>query len=182
MTGLNIDVDRILEIACIITDGKLTKSVDVSISIPLPLLYQLSRFYPIIEELIEKLSKNELPVNEYPCMNDPSPTFHGVSHAVSARVLDTPSAHSMRSRRSTWARPRNSEDWYSSDSVLRRTTSEFRKMGKRIFIFIVGGATRSELRVSHKLTTKLRREIILGSSSLVDPAQFVENGDNPSPM
>ncbi|KAH9790418.1 Oligoribonuclease [Citrus sinensis] len=28
MTGLNIEVDRILEIACIITDGKLTKSVE----------------------------------------------------------------------------------------------------------------------------------------------------------
>ncbi|XP_061352329.1 oligoribonuclease [Gastrolobium bilobum] len=28
MTGLNIEVDRILEIACIITDGKLTKTVE----------------------------------------------------------------------------------------------------------------------------------------------------------
>ncbi|MBA0633382.1 hypothetical protein Gotri_001930, partial [Gossypium trilobum] len=28
MTGLDIEVDRILEIACIITDGKLTKSVE----------------------------------------------------------------------------------------------------------------------------------------------------------
>ncbi|QCE01534.1 oligoribonuclease [Vigna unguiculata] len=29
MTGLNIEVDRILEIACIITDGYLTKTVEV---------------------------------------------------------------------------------------------------------------------------------------------------------
>lgn len=29
MSGLNVEVDRILEIACIITDGKLTKSVEV---------------------------------------------------------------------------------------------------------------------------------------------------------
>ncbi|KAJ6303291.1 hypothetical protein OIU76_002983 [Salix suchowensis] len=29
MTGLNTEVDRILEIACIITDGNLTKSVEV---------------------------------------------------------------------------------------------------------------------------------------------------------
>lgn len=28
MTGLNVEVDRILEIACVITDGKLTKSVE----------------------------------------------------------------------------------------------------------------------------------------------------------
>lgn len=118
--------------------------------------------------MIEKLSKNELPVNEYPCMNDPSPTFHGASHSVSARVLDTPCAHSMRSRRSSWSRVRLSDDGYTryeclscvwvtiqrdvsflifvySDSVLRRTASEYKKMGKRIFVFIVGGATRSEV-------------------------------------
>jgi DNA polymerase III epsilon subunit-like protein len=31
MTGLDITKDRILEIACIITDGKLTKRIEVSI-------------------------------------------------------------------------------------------------------------------------------------------------------
>uniref|UniRef100_A0A7C8YWT7 Uncharacterized protein n=1 Tax=Opuntia streptacantha TaxID=393608 RepID=A0A7C8YWT7_OPUST len=46
-------------------------------------------------------------------------------------------------------------------------------MGRRIFVFIVGGATRSELQACHKLTTKLKREVILGSSSIDDPAQFI---------
>ncbi|XP_076919019.1 SNARE-interacting protein KEULE-like [Bidens hawaiensis] len=132
---------------------------------------QLSRFHPMIEELIEKLSKNELPMNEYPCLNDPTPTnLDGTSHSKSARVHDIP-GRSMRSRPSTWARPRSSDE---SDPVMSRPTREVKKTGKRIFVFIVGGATRSELRVCHELTTKLRREIILGSSSLDDPAQFVE--------
>jgi syntaxin-binding protein 1 len=136
--------------------------------------WQLSRFYPIIEELIEKLSKGELPKNEYSCMNDPSPTFHGTSTAGPIPTNHIPPAHSMRSRRTaTWAKPRNSDDGYSSDSILRHTSSDFKKMGQRIFVFIVGGATRSELRVCHKLTTKLRREIVLGSSSLDDPPQFI---------
>lgn len=30
--GLNVEVDRILEIACIITDGNLTQSIEVSLS------------------------------------------------------------------------------------------------------------------------------------------------------
>ncbi|CAI9093831.1 OLC1v1029415C1 [Oldenlandia corymbosa var. corymbosa] len=136
--------------------------------------WQLSRFYPMIEELLEKLHKGELPKNDYPCMNDPSPSFHGTSHSASVRTGDTPTAHSVRSRRTaTWARPRNSDDGYSSDSVLRHASSDFKKMGQRIFVFIVGGATRSEVRVCHKLTTKLKREIILGSSSLDDPPQFI---------
>ncbi|KAL0296134.1 UNVERIFIED_CONTAM: SNARE-interacting protein KEULE, partial [Sesamum radiatum] len=136
--------------------------------------WQLSRFYPIIEELVEKLSKRELPKDEYPCMNDPSPTFHGTSQAASVRTGQGPAPHSMRSRRTaTWARPRNSDDGYSSDSILRHASSDFKKMGQRIFVFIVGGATRSELRVCHKLSTKLKREIVLGSSSLDDPPEFI---------
>ncbi|KAK7307809.1 hypothetical protein VNO77_41198 [Canavalia gladiata] len=132
--------------------------------------WQLSRFYPIIEELIEKITKNELSKEDYPCLNDPSPSYRGTS--FSGPVNQNP--HSMRSRRTpTWARPRGSDDGYSSDSVLRHASSDFKRMGQRLFVFIVGGATRSELRVCHKLTGKLKREIILGSSSLDDPAQFI---------
>ncbi|XP_047981242.1 SNARE-interacting protein KEULE-like isoform X2 [Salvia hispanica] len=136
--------------------------------------WQLSRFYPIIEELVEKLSKGELPRNDYPCMNEPSPTTHGSSQSAAIRSGDIPTPYSKRSRRTaTWARPRNSDDGYSSDSILRHASSDFKKMGQRIFVFIVGGATRSELRACHKLSTKLHREIVLGSSSLDDPPQFI---------
>ncbi|GAB2224613.1 hypothetical protein Droror1_Dr00005375 [Drosera rotundifolia] len=135
--------------------------------------WQLSRFYPMVEELIEKLSKGELPKNEYPCMNDPSPTFHGTMHAPSIQNFDGPVGQSVRTRRPTWARPRNSDDGYSSDSILRHASSDSKKMGQRIFVFIVGGATRSELRACHKLTTKLKREVILGSSSFDDPPHFI---------
>ncbi|CAL5429761.1 unnamed protein product [Camellia sinensis] len=136
-------------------------------------MWQLSRFYPMVEELIEKLSKGELPKDDYPCMNDPSPTFHGTSRTASVQTNQAPAPHSMRQRRATWARPRDSEDGYSSDSILRHASSDFKKMGQRIFVFIVGGATRSELRVCHKLTAKLNREVVLGSSSLDDPPQFI---------
>ncbi|CAI0379163.1 unnamed protein product [Linum tenue] len=72
--------------------------------------WQLSRFYPMVEELVEKLSKGELSKDEYPCLNDPSATFHGTSPAA---IMNS-SPHSMRSRRTpTWARPRHSDDGYS---------------------------------------------------------------------
>ncbi|KAH9649006.1 SNARE-interacting protein KEULE [Citrus sinensis] len=128
--------------------------------------------FDIHKELVEKLGKNELSKDDYPCMNDPSPTFHGTT--PSALTNEVPAAHSMRSRRTpTWARPRSSDDGYSSDSVLKHASSDFKKMGQRIFVFIVGGTTRSELRVCHKLTAKLNREVVLGSSSLDDPPQFI---------
>ncbi|KAK9923440.1 hypothetical protein M0R45_031859 [Rubus argutus] len=80
--------------------------------------WQLSRFYPIIEELIENLSKGELSKEDYPCLN---PTFH-----------QPPVAHSRRTP--TWAPPWNSDDGYSSHSVLRQASSDFKKMGQRILI------------------------------------------------
>ncbi|KAL6851495.1 hypothetical protein ACP4OV_020428 [Aristida adscensionis] len=138
--------------------------------------WMLSRFYPILEDLIEKLSKGQLPKDEYHCMNDPSPSFRGIPGSASARTSPARQpAQSMRSRRigGTWARPRNSDDGYSSDSVLKRASSDLRKLGQRLFIFVIGGATRSELRAAHKLSSKLKREIILGSSSLDDPPQFI---------
>ncbi|XP_044964107.1 probable protein transport Sec1a [Hordeum vulgare subsp. vulgare] len=138
--------------------------------------WMLSRFYPILEDLIEKLSKGELPKDEYHCMSDPSSSFRGISSSLSARTSPAHQpAQSMRSRRTggTWARPRNSDDGYSSDSVLKHASSDMRKLGRRLFIFVVGGATRSELRAVHKLSSKLQREIILGSSSLDDPANFI---------
>ncbi|KAK4418766.1 protein transport Sec1a [Sesamum alatum] len=128
-------------------------------------------------DLIEKLSKGELPKDEYQCMNTPSSstqatqTSSGAPQPPSAR---TNHPHSRRSRRTaTWARTRNSDDGTSSDSVLKSVPTDFRKMGQRIFIFIIGGATRSELRVCHKLTAKLRREVVLGTTSLDDPPQYI---------
>lgn len=140
--------------------------------------WQLFRFYPMLEELLEKLSKGELPKDEYQCMNEPSPSQtcngeNGSSHGRSARTGQSTGPHSMRSRRTaTWARPRLSDDGYSSDSSLRNALDS-KKMGQRIFVFIIGGATRSELRVCHKLTSKLRREVVLGSTSIDDPPVYL---------
>lgn len=38
-------------------------------------------------------------------------------------------------------------DFYS-DSVLKHASSDFRKLGQRLFIFVIGGATRSEVHSS----------------------------------
>ncbi|XP_031493661.1 SNARE-interacting protein KEULE-like isoform X3 [Nymphaea colorata] len=135
--------------------------------------WQLSKFYPMIEELIRQLSKGELPKNEFPCMNDPNQTNQG-SHVAPTRTTQAQPGQSIKSRRTaTWAKPRLSDDGYSSDSILRHASTDFKRMGQRIFVFIIGGATRSELRAAHKLTNELNREIILGSSHLDDPPQFV---------
>ncbi|VFQ73886.1 unnamed protein product [Cuscuta campestris] len=145
--------------------------------------WQLFRFYPVVEELIEQLNKGELPKDEYQCINSAGPSGQGVvdvdTKAASSRsraksTEPTTGPRSMRSRRTpNWARSRTSDDGYSSDSSVRNGSVDSKKMGRRIFIFIVGGATRSELRVCHKLTAKFKREIVLGSTSLDDPPLYI---------
>ncbi|XP_011656699.1 protein transport Sec1a isoform X2 [Cucumis sativus] len=141
--------------------------------------WQLFRFYPMIEELIENLCKGDLSKSEYSCINEPPPVTEkappkGSQSATSQTGQSTGGPKSMRSRRTAnWARSSISDDGYGSDSILKAATLDFKKMGQRVFVFIVGGATRSELRVCHKLTAKLRREVVLGCSSLDDPPQYI---------
>ncbi|KAH9733071.1 protein transport Sec1a [Citrus sinensis] len=145
--------------------------------------WALFKFYPIIEELIENLCKGELPKSDYPCMNHPSSAEQESTSRFSVRKKAAPATtapsekktgHSVRSRRTpSWAKPQNSDDGYSSDSILNHAVADLRKMGQRIFVFMIGGATRSELRACYKLTTKLRREVVLGSTSFNDPPEYI---------
>ncbi|KAK1430345.1 hypothetical protein QVD17_13016 [Tagetes erecta] len=138
--------------------------------------WQLSRFYPMLEELLEKVSKRELEKDEYQCMNNPSNQSASSSSTHDTPAKSGPGHHpnSRRSRRTaTWAKQRSTADGHSSNSAVTNTSSDFKNMGQRLFVFIIGGATRSELRVCHKLTAKLKREVILGSTSIDDPPQYI---------
>jgi syntaxin-binding protein 1 len=108
-------------------------------------------------------------------MSEPSSTEQGSTQSAAATKPAQAQPMSRRSRRTpTWAKSRNSDDSQSSDSsVLRHGSNDFKRLGNRIFVFMIGGATRSELRTVHKLTMKLKREIVLGSSSIDDPPQFI---------
>ncbi|XP_049350846.1 protein transport Sec1a-like isoform X2 [Solanum verrucosum] len=141
--------------------------------------WQLFRFYPVIEELVDKMCKGDLSKDDYQCMNSSQTAPRGVNGSSARNVppkatTESTNPRSVRSRRTpNWARSRTSDDGYSSDSNLRSFSTDFKNMGQRIFVFIIGGATRSELRVCHKLTAKLRREVVLGTTSLDDPPQYI---------
>lgn len=47
--------------------------------------------------------------------------------------------------------------------------------GRRIVVFVVGGITRSEMRVAHLMSKKLGRDVVLGGTSVDDPEIFLGN-------
>ncbi|CAI0385498.1 unnamed protein product [Linum tenue] len=131
-------------------------------------------FFFFFQELIQKVNKGALPKDEYVCMNETAAKSGGSGEGSKAGSESTSNAgggperrapaHSKRSRRTPA---------FGSDSVLKNAVLDPKNMGQRIFVFIIGGATRSELRVCHKLTTKLQREVVLGCTSLDDPANYI---------
>ncbi|MCO5559681.1 hypothetical protein L7F22_013282 [Adiantum nelumboides] len=143
-------------------------------------VYDLARFCPMIQEVLEDLAKGDLSKEEYPYVKEPStPVLHsmaGDSVSVRSTPANSKPAQSMRTSKpgSTWAtRSRPSDDGQSSESALRHASSDPKISGKRIFVFVVGGATRSELRAVHKLTAQFRREVVLGTTSLDEPHEFL---------
>nr|KAJ0198544.1 hypothetical protein LSAT_V11C700345860 [Lactuca sativa] len=131
--------------------------------------WALFRFFPVLEELLEKIDKNEMPKDEYECINESESSSSGRPAGPGGRTGR--GGGQIRSRRK--AAQTKSDDGHSSDSVVKNATVDLKHLGQRIFVFIIGGATRSELRICHKLTAKLKREIVLGSTSIDDPPNYI---------
>ena len=45
--------------------------------------------------------------------------------------------------------------------------------GKRVFVFVLGGITHSEMRTTHRLSAKMGRDIYLGGTSVETPSTFL---------
>ncbi|KAL4562795.1 hypothetical protein LXL04_026826 [Taraxacum kok-saghyz] len=126
--------------------------------------WALFRFFPVLEELLEKIDKNEMPKDEYECINETS---------SSSRPGPTGGAGARRGGAQVRSRRKGPQTKDEGDSVQKNASVDLKHMGQRIFVFIIGGATRSELRICHKLTAKLKREIVLGSTSIDDPPNYI---------
>ncbi len=58
-------------------------------------------------------------------------------------------------------------------SPAHKVEEDKKLTGPRIILFIAGGATYSELRVIHKVSKILGRQIILGSTEMLSPKRFL---------
>ena len=47
--------------------------------------------------------------------------------------------------------------------------------GRRMFVFVVGGVTYSEMRCAHRLSARMGRDVFLGGTSIETPARFLRH-------
>ncbi|KAJ3079393.1 Syntaxin-binding protein 3 [Quaeritorhiza haematococci] len=51
--------------------------------------------------------------------------------------------------------------------------SEYRKKGPRLIVFVLGGLTYSEMRSAYEVMKEFQQEVIIGSTHVYNPVQFV---------
>eukprot|EP00210_Caulerpa_lentillifera_P003581 g3416.t1 len=113
--------------------------------------YALEKFQPELSDIIEKLCTEELSVEEFPYTRPPPSGASSGSSAPAGSV-------------------RTSYAW----GKKKKDTTEVKPQTRRLIVFLVGGISRSEIRVVHKLSSTLQRDMILGGTSVETPQSFIQ--------
>jgi syntaxin-binding protein 1 len=161
--------------------------------------FALTRFVPLLAEVVEDAASGRLSQDEYPYVRPPSsPSAAGGGLGAGVGPLGAAAAaepgfgdaapnaavasfRTVRSATGQWARKAGLSGGAGGGAGASGSGGgrggEFGSYGgrggSRIFAFIIGGFTMSELRVAHRLSAKLGRDVVLGGTSVETPAKFM---------
>eukprot|EP00529_Nitzschia_sp_RCC80_P013942 CAMPEP_0113485950 /NCGR_PEP_ID=MMETSP0014_2-20120614/24745_1 /TAXON_ID=2857 /ORGANISM="Nitzschia sp." /LENGTH=756 /DNA_ID=CAMNT_0000379607 /DNA_START=146 /DNA_END=2416 /DNA_ORIENTATION=+ /assembly_acc=CAM_ASM_000159 len=126
--------------------------------------YASSRYNPPLKVILKDLVSNQLDMDEYPSVI-PMPASAGSSVGTgSARRRGADS--SARKKNDKWGKT-------GSSSTAQANGSHY--VGGRNIVFMVGGLSYSELKVTRDIMQKESREIIAGSTKFIGPSDFLSD-------
>lgn len=166
--------------------------------------FALSRFVPLLTEVLEDAASGRLSQDEYPYVRAPGSSVPAISAGMSGSDVNssggdggegsvpnsaenTPTAgiasyRTIQKTAATWAKKAAAGGSGRPSSPLGANTAfatgsvgmESGMRGGRLFAFVIGGFTYSELRTAHRLTGKIGRDVLLGGTSIVTPVAFMQ--------
>ncbi|KAI9248929.1 Sec1-like protein [Sporodiniella umbellata] len=116
--------------------------------------YELSRYVPVLKKVAESYLNNQLDETKFEYTKELEKTPS--ENAVSA------SGVSLRTTKTNWAKKSNSMNGSRTGKAAR------------LIVFVIGGATYSEIRSVYELAEDYRRDIFIGTTQILKPSDFVE--------
>lgn len=123
--------------------------------------YNTSRFAPGLKRVLYNAAKYELDEDWFPYFRD-KPLEEDVPKKNGRNPVGSDSG-SLRN-------PRIKASWAPTNSRTGATSSKNRQ---RVFCFVAGGITLSEVRLMYELLTSLNKDFYLGSESVLKPRDFL---------
>eukprot|EP00878_Enallax_costatus_P018017 GHUV01018943.1.p1 GENE.GHUV01018943.1~~GHUV01018943.1.p1 ORF type:complete len:543 (+),score=157.47 GHUV01018943.1:1151-2779(+) len=134
--------------------------------------YALSRFDPVLLDVLEDALGNKLSQEEYPYVRSPDEgDDFGANEATRiASARTNKSAISWARKDASTTGPQSSGISSMLQGLGLGTSSQG---GRRLLVFVIGGVTRSEMRAVHEVAKKTGRDVLLGSTAVLKPAGFL---------
>ncbi|KAI9207262.1 Sec1-like protein [Polychytrium aggregatum] len=149
--------------------------------------YELSRYVPLLKLIMEDQIMGCVDPTSFPWAtsqpNDDTKLANTNRTAVISPVVSNPNPNSLRTTRASWANKKSGLDSAKDAGGISSASGggasgaspdyDLRNNGPRIIVFVLGGITFSEIRSTYELVKEYGRDIVLGSTHILNPTQFV---------
>ncbi|KAJ3409160.1 vacuolar sorting protein VPS33/slp1 [Chytridiales sp. JEL 0842] len=159
--------------------------------------YDLSRYVPLLKYVLEDQVAGLLEVESFPYIKDAPADEHPPAKGdkpapksnskINPALIPNPNASnpfSLRTTKPSWAvRPRNNNNNGGSGGGMldgsgggnkgEHDAEDLRKNGGRVIVFVLGGLTFSEIRSAYEVMKDSQRDILIGSTAITNPTQFI---------
>ncbi|CAD6581232.1 MAG: vacuolar sorting protein VPS33/slp1 [Tremellales sp. Tagirdzhanova-0007] len=128
--------------------------------------YELSRYKPVIQMVLEDHDNNRLDQSTFPFVKEAPPELSHSLRAGGLAAIPPPPSSSLRSSRPTWHK--------APSARIGNTEGK-----QRLILFVAGGMTYSEMRLAYTVGQALGKEIFIGesvgSTHVITPESFVKD-------
>lgn len=131
--------------------------------------YAGTRYVPPLKSILLDLVGNTLSIDDYPSTIPLPASQSSAAGAGSARRRGKGIEASARKKKG------GTEKWSKAGNSQTSSTVATTFTGGRSLVFMIGGLAYSELRVAREVMNKESREIIIGSTKFVNPAEFMND-------